>query len=136
MGAVCLGWGFFASKAAGSGGDASGGAKGGHEDAVLAQALGIGAGHGDVITLGVDTAIVHGGGDGTGGGDKALDLLGGPVAGCQPAGKVAHVGVGTAGEGAHEVGDDKLLAVLHAAIVLKGGEKAFKDVQIGLAHQV
>lgn len=81
----------------------------GHEDAVLAEACGVGAGDLDGVAFGVDAAVEHGGGDRAGRGDEALDLLGAPTAPFEPVGKVVHVLRTASGEGAHEIRNDILL---------------------------
>lgn len=64
---------------------------------------------GDRVMAVVEAGGEHGGGQGPGGGDEALDLAGFPVSGLEPGGELAHVLVGASGEGGDEVGDDELL---------------------------
>ena len=69
-----------------------------HEDAVLTQALGIGAGYVNVFSGFIFTAIKHGRGYGSGRGDKALGLAGIPVALTQPVRESAHIVIRAAGK--------------------------------------
>ena len=108
----------------------------GHQDAVLAQAVGIAAGHIDLFAVLVAAAVVHGRGDAARRGDEALGLLRAPVALLQPAGQLVHVLVRAAGEGAHHVGHHILLAPGQTALLHEALEEGLEDFHARLAHQV
>ncbi len=108
----------------------------GHQDAVLAQAVGIAAGHIDLFPVLVAAAVIHGRGDAARRGDETLGLLRAPVALLQPAGQLVHVLVRTAGEGAHHVGHHILLASGPTALLHEALEEGLEDFHARLAHQV
>ena len=108
----------------------------GHQDAVLAQAVGIAAGHIDLFPILVAAAVIHGRGDAARRGDEALGLLRAPVTLLQPAGQLVHVLVRTAGEGAHHVGHHILLASGQTALLHEALEEGLEDFHARLAHQV
>ena len=108
----------------------------GHQDAVLAQAVGIAAGHIDLFPVLVAAAVIHGRGDAARRGDEALGLLRAPVTLLQPAGQLVHVLVRTAGEGAHHVGHHILLASGQTALLHEALEEGLEDFHARLAHQV
>ena len=108
----------------------------GHQDAVLAQAVGIAAGHIDLLAVLVAAAVIHGRGDAARRGDEALGLLRAPVAFLQPAGQLVHVLVRAAGEGAHHVGHHILLAPGQTALFHEALEEGLEDSHARLAHQV
>ena len=108
----------------------------GHQDAVLAQTVGIAAGHIDLLAVLVAAAVIHGRGDAARRGDEALGLLRAPVAFLQPAGQLVHVLVRAAGEGAHHVGHHILLAPGQTALLHEALEEGLEDFHARLAHQV
>ena len=108
----------------------------GHQNAVLAQAVGVAAGNIDLFPGLVAAAVVHGRGDAARRGDETLRLLRAPVALLQPAGQLVHVLVRTAGEGAHHVGHHILLASGQTALLHEALEECLEDFHARLAHQV
>ena len=108
----------------------------GHQDAVLAQTVGIAAGHIDLLAVLVAAAVIHGRGDAARRGDEALGLLRAPVAFLQPAGQLVHVLVRAAGEGAHHVGHHILLAPGQTALLHEALEEGLENFHARLAHQV
>ena len=108
----------------------------GHQNAVLAQAVGVAAGNIDLFPVLVAAAVIHGRGDAARRGDEALGLLRAPVALLQPAGQLVHVLVRTAWEGAHHVGHHILLASGQTALLHEALEECLEDFHARLAHQV
>ena len=108
---------------------------GGHEDVVLAHALGIRAGNIYLFTKLISSAIKHGRGNGAGRGDKTLSLLRIPVPLPQPVRQGAHVFIRTAWKAAHEIRHHILFPPCGAALAYKAFQKGLKHVQRGLAHK-
>ena len=108
----------------------------GHQNIVLAHALGIRAGDINLLAKLIAPAIKHGRGNCAGGGNKTLRLLRIPVPLPQPVRQGAHVFIRTAGETAHEIRHHVLFPPSGAALAHKALQKSFRHVQRGFAHEL
>ena len=85
---------------------------------------------------GVQTGVVHAGGQGAGGGVEVLDLLRLPPGPVQPLGQGDGVVQGAAGMGGHEIGDQELVLPVLLVQTFVFLLELFISTDVGLAHGI